>query len=1274
MPRSYGSPDRQVSLQFGPIRNSDFLSSHWIERRLIDEPEWRAFEEQANDALKVVAAIWEVEKCRVAQYPTEQSLEYAFIQKVFDAVGWKLIYQTHLKSRKPDYALFVDNSFLDAALATEKNDPGFWNYPSVVADAKAWDKNLDVKWKSTSGIEYPPQQIEWYLDKSGLGYGILTNGRLWRLYPRKLELYQRRFQTYLECDLVRILEAYNSAQIPVKMEAAANFRTFYLLFGPVAYVPGAREPLIERAIKGSSEYRLGVGADLKNRVYEALRLAIQGYLRYEPNGLTADSDLALCRENAFVLLFRLLFVMYAEDRRLLPYGINHTYTRNRSLGRSRDDFASKLDSLGRPGAEDFKRDSAAIWEDLITLFDMVDSGHRTYGVPPYDGGLFDPENHPFLVANKIDDWHLSRIIDQIGRARDVTHPDRGVFRVDYKDLQIEHLGDIYEGLLELAPKVADHDYRVVTRRNRDGIWVEKLVLAAELLPRTWSETNMSYATGDIIVSTERGERRRTGSYYTPDHIVNYIVTATLQPLCDAISHPISLRTAAASTAMEAATSAQERTAIASDLQGIAEEYVRAILDLKVVDPAMGSGHFILRACSFLAEEIATSPHCPSQNGGDYSGLDSELLEWKRQVAEHCIFGVDCNPLAVELAKLAMWLETVSIDKPLTFLDHHLKCGNSLVGARIGELASPRGSAGLFGVADELGKMSPRLVAIQQEIANTPTNTPEQAKAKGRHLAAARQLTSPLLHLSHLWCAWYFGASRPSDADYQSAGRLLGRPKKFAEFVATHQLVHMIEHISKRELCFHWELEFPDVFLNPAADIGFDAVIGNPPYDVVSDLETGIDHTQFREYLEGQPRFAPAISGKINLYKLFLCQSLHLLRHAGRLGYILPMSVLGDWYSRHVRETLFKETSLRMIESFPQKDDPANRVFEQAKQSTAILILVKDSSDEARSVPCVLRAHPGAKILADSPTFTFHTKDVSSFDSESHAVPSCSQADWDLVARILNSGRLLKLGSICESFQGEVNETTERSRNGHTDDQMSGAQILRGSNICRYALRAASQGVPRYINRTRFLDGKGPDTKAHHFQLERVGFQRSAPQNNYRRLIATRIPPGEHCFDTVSYVTVDSSLLPLPTVLALLNSELLEWFFRLGSTTSKVSEFQFNNLPCPRFRDLAHDGETETVRAAIMSINCRDYNAARETIAGLLTEPPFSPALFELFGACVNRIEELELARGEITRRERASLAPDADAIQTFLNEVVFEMAGVRDAERDGLRRRLLTML
>ncbi|MDO8303383.1 MAG: hypothetical protein Q7T18_09085 [Sedimentisphaerales bacterium] len=202
--------DRQLNLPFGPLRNNNLFSNHWLENRLPLEPEWTECRSKALHLLGQLGQLWKIQKKRVEHY-AEPTLEEAFIQPVFKQLGWPLLYQTFLRGRKPDYALFLNEIDLETATTKDRTEPAFWDTVALVADAKAWSVNLDRPAIVNQQREYPPEQIEWYIAHSNKSYGILTNGRLWRLYPRYLSSNQPRFNTFLECDLAALLERWATA-------------------------------------------------------------------------------------------------------------------------------------------------------------------------------------------------------------------------------------------------------------------------------------------------------------------------------------------------------------------------------------------------------------------------------------------------------------------------------------------------------------------------------------------------------------------------------------------------------------------------------------------------------------------------------------------------------------------------------------------------------------------------------------------------------------------------------------------------------------------------------------------------------------------------------------------------------------------------------------------------------------------------------------------------------------------------------------------------------
>ena len=804
---------------------------------------------------------------------------------------------------------------MEAALDVDHKSPEFWKPAAVVADAKAWDVPLNRPTTVNNTREYPPQQIERYLDRSRLDFGILTNGWLWRLVPREHQPQQRRFQTYLECDLAGLLDEWLGAknwkqQWPLLDE----FEQFYLFFNPASYKSTKQlKPLVHRALQGSSEYRVGVGEGLKDRAFKALALCIEGFLNYQANELFSGVHLEQCRAESFIVLYRLLFVMFAEDRRLLPYRINRTYTDNRSLGRHRDEIAGRLDRI-RDGEdiEDFSRHSTDIWEDLNSLFDLIDGGHKRYGVPEYNGGLFSADSHPFLNEKRISDFYVARVIDQLGRAPDPINEEADLFRVDYRDLAIQHLGSIYEGLLELQPKYALQDMVVISKRVQ-GQLEERYHAESEPIPRGWQLTGERCREGHVYLQTERGERRASGSYYTPDEIVDYIVDETIGPLCKRVSDELDREINEVDMQLRAATGSRQRE-LELRLQQLGCDFDDRILHLKILDPAMGSGHFLIRACQKLAEEIATHPFTGDETTSGIREGESAVSYWKRRVVEDCLYGVDVNYLAVELAKLALWLETVASDEPLTFLDHHLHVGNSLVGGTICDLGVLPDEIELRSdeFKEQVELKLPSLTENLARIHDLPSDAATSVREKERIYRFFERLREPFRLVGDLWCSAFCDDSDITSEEYQQAVEELGKPRRFARLQKQAWFADAIS-AARRQFtrCFHWELEFPEVFFDgPESRVnpGFDAVIGNPPYVNIR-LITQQQGEQVKRFLREQYRSA---HGLFDLYVLFVERPYQLLRDGGRWGMIVPNKIATLDYAEKCRELLLNDTSIEVI--------------------------------------------------------------------------------------------------------------------------------------------------------------------------------------------------------------------------------------------------------------------------------------------------------------------------------------------------------------------------
>jgi Eco57I restriction-modification methylase len=1273
--------DRQLLLALSPLRNRDFLSNHWLEHRLPLEPEWNEYKEKATIAFDHLLTLWRVQRTRVALYGDEAGLEEKFIQPVFECLGWHLKYQTHLNRREPDYALFVSDEDLHAAITAGRTSPDFWLHAAAVADAKAWHVSLDRPTRIGAHREYPPEQIEWYLNHSLRDFGILTNGRLWRLIPRILGPAKPRFETYLEIDLPRLLDSLTPAGDQLGLGPAGiefdDFLRFFLLFSPVGFVSvNDRKPLLLRAIQGSSEYAVGVGEELKERVFEALRLCIEGFIKYEPNKLDPIDNLSDCQEHSLVFLYRLLFILYAEDRGLLPYRVNQTYTNNRSLARHRDDVAVRLDQVQHGlRTSDYSHETTDLWTDLKDLFDLIDRGHRRYGVQAYNGGLFDLEADTFLSEKALPDWYLARVLDQLGRSSQPARSDLGLVRVDYRDLAIQQLGSVYEGLLELRPRYAQEPMRVI-RAKRSGAREERIIPAADPVPAGYEATAITYPPAGIYLATDKGERRRSGSYYTPDHIVDHIVQKSLGAKCGEIDSKLRAEITAKQHQLESA-SVEDKLTRRQELEELQGSFDDRILELKVLDPAMGSGHFLIRACQYLAEEIATNPYTSDHTADDLKGEESTITYWKRRVAENCLHGVDLNPMAVELAKLALWLETVAEDAPLTFLDHHLRCGDSIIGARISGLDGLPADKGLLAgqFRREVDSALPNLLEPLTEIGDIPSDTAEHVKRKEQiYNRRFLPVLTRFADVGNLWTAEALCPTSIRSEQYAEALGSLGAARKFEEAIASDWAQKALGFLETNLLSpFHWELGYPHVFLSnrDGSQSGFDVIIGNPPYDVLSEREIGQSIDHLKRFIALDSTLHSTLVGKNNLYKIFIARSLDLLAHGGYLSFIVPMGLLGDEQASGIRRLLLSEGEFVEIHAFPQKDDPTRRVFRDAKLSTALFVYRKVAMHQRNDLGFTSQVHPAQFVETASPRLTLNSASVKTYDPENLTIVSGSQEDWDMVVS-LGARSIARLGDYVAFFQGEVNQTVATEK-GFLTDSTRGTLVTRGANISLYQLREASQGEDIYLDVDSFLNGRDTKSKAFHYRLERVGLQETSPQNNFRRIIACRIPPNRFCNHKINYTTSTHSHIQLELVLFVLNSRFADWYFRLGSTNAAVSHYQLANIPCPVFEREQEGTGAHADNEIAALLTTRDFRSVESRCLALAIDGG-SPTLQRAIITLVKFVEAEERDRGMIARFERSRLSENASRVQTILDKTMLRLLGFDDKIFEYLEMRLSEML
>jgi len=728
------------------------------------------------------------------------------------------------------------------------------------------------------------------LRQQGLQWGLLTNGKLWRIYHLDEPT---PYETYLEIDLEGILhdQAKEAYQIFHKFMKAGNFAAGddgKCQFDRFKKESKDKIDYIQKELANSLKQReeggKGVLSDLCMGYVEEIRTSP----RPSPTGEGVDLDDETLRRKiyhgAMLYMFRLLFLFYADARGLLS-DENHTLFADAEVD------ARALHNGGTGGGSSY-----TLWERLSTIFVDIDQ--------TYNGGLFSPQESEF--TRFIEETHnADRYLAETLFNLITYHEKNGQERpISYRDMGVRHLGTLYEGLLEHKLFITKEETEVRVTRGK-----------IEFIPVSHggkSVRGQTLAAGAVYFGSDPSERKSSGSYFTPEDVVDYIVGNTVGEKLRELKTTFLTQEKANLEALARAVDEAERAALASLLEENALTFVRQkILALSVLDPAMGSGHFLVNVASLIANFITEFLNELGISGETPTGT----AYWRRWVVENCIYGVDLNPLAVELAKLSLWILSMAKDQPLSFMNHHLKCGNSLVGARLEEIGNypfstakkePR-QLNMFEHDPNFRAAVEGAIAKTKMIAARGSTTLEDVEEKKAWLVEIEQELQGYKAICSVHTGLYFG-NQVDEEQYTA----LVEKQDFARAFA----------LEKPDKYFNWELEFPVIFFSGG---GFSCTVCNPPYD------TFRENTYFSR---GEA------AGTGNLFGHFIVKQVHVNGEGGNLGFVIPLSLAcGDSYE-NVRRLLFinyddlyaSHYSIRPAKLFPGVDQRITIFYTTKKTS------------------------------------------------------------------------------------------------------------------------------------------------------------------------------------------------------------------------------------------------------------------------------------------------------------------------------------------------------
>ncbi len=914
------------------------LSEFYLREGMRETPEWRGMD-AAQVAAKAerLSALW-LSLAAMAR-PNEATTEQAFIRPVLDLLGWYHLPQQAAGGGHrdiPDALLFTSsaNHAEAAAIAT----PGDrYRLAAVVVESEARETPLD---RGSGKGGTPASQILRYLalaepaSGGAVRWGLLTNGRFWRLYFHGA---RSRAEGFVGFDLPALLEGAAKGD----SETLDLLRAFLLLFRREALEASgpAGKTFLDLALDEGRRYEQRITAALSEAVFDRVfpRL-VSALAAHDPAAKPADAAWrAEAREAALILLYRLLFILYAEDRDLLP--VRHAGYAAYGLQRLRTQAAEARDQA-RPLSASLTR----WWDDLTALCRAIDVGDSSLGLPPYNGGLFSASAALLLGRARLPDAIMGDLLDDLSR-----EGASGARRlINFRDLSVQQLGSIYERLLEFD--VVAEGAGVTTRLN-------------------------AFA------------RKNSGSYYTPEELVRLIIRRAIGPLL------AERRTAFSEASDRLKSDHRPKDQRLADLRR--HDPAEAFLALRVLDPAMGSGHFLVSLVDWLTDETlaAQQEAAALVPWGDYASPLSAKIEairghiraqaeangWevrdehlddrhlvRRIVLKRVIYGADMNPMAVELAKLSLWLHSFTVGAPLSFLDHHLRAGNSLFGEFVQPVLEEQSTRyGILPPADVLTQASRSAGAMANIETLSDADIAEVTQSKV-FFDVMEDQTRRLQAFLDLWHADRWLATG-DDLNTIARGNLLsgaygdpvllangevslsapgpeapdirkGRkriPASEAFRVASESLAKA-RALSRDCRFLHWELAFPGVWTGWEARRtagGFDAVIGNPPWDRIKlqevewfaarapeiarqqrasdrarmvaairkkDGDLAADYDRAAWVAEASASVArscgayPLLSGgDTNLYALFVERALRLVKAEGIVGLLVPSGIAAD---------------------------------------------------------------------------------------------------------------------------------------------------------------------------------------------------------------------------------------------------------------------------------------------------------------------------------------------------------------------------------------------
>lgn len=817
-------------------------------------------------------------------------------------------------------------------------------------------------------------------------WGIVTDGSLLRILRDNASLTR---PAWIEADLSRIFIE----------ERYADFTALWLLLHESRFGRDG-QPVTECALEAWRDAGREEGTrardHLRKGVEEALVALGQGFLAHPQNkklrAALQNGDLKT-REyfsQLLRLVYRLIFLLTVEERNLI-----HPTD---ALGNVRKLYARGY-SMRRLAEKSVKRNAHDrffdLWESVKVVLRGLAAGEPRLGLPAL-AGIFAETQCPALDSAQLENWALLLAIFKLAWLRE----EGSLARVNWRDMGPEELGSVYESLLELVPQISN------------------------------GGRQFGFAVGD---ETKGNARKTSGSYYTPDSLVQVLLDSALEPV------------------------------IADTMARNPSNAVEALLSLSIVDPACGSGHFLLAAARRLAAHVARL-----QANGTPSA--AEYRHALRQVVGKCIYGVDLNPMAVELCKVSLWMEAVEPGLPLTFLNSHIQHGNALLGttpqlmekgipdaawepiegddrtiARALKRRNREGAAGQRSL-DTLWTQPhlrethiiTKAVTELESASDTDASALARKESRWEGILGSTEYRHQKF-VADAWCAAFVWPQQPGSLSDAAPVNELWRQIRDGQGHPPELTKKTVQDLANQYSFFHWHIQFPRIFEKG----GFDVVLGNPPWERVKvqeqeffadrspEIATALNSAERKKLIKNLPTTAPQLwlewcsaarkaegeshfartsgtqplcgQGDVNTFALFAERNRLLLSSRGRAGFIVPTGIATDDTTKEFFASLVDENQLASLFDF-QNTAP---MFPTVDRRFKFSLITIDNSGRRSTARLSFYCSRAADVLDSKRCFTMTASDFQVLNPNTRTSPTFrSKRDADLNIAIYNRAGVL----------------------------------------------------------------------------------------------------------------------------------------------------------------------------------------------------------------------------------------------------------------------------